>query len=149
MADRSIRELIDRKIAALNARDWDAFREGLHPDFVEEYPQSGERIRGRDNFIETIKNYPGGLGDAPGAPTMIIDPPEHWVMTPGFTVVRVTAGTAVHTVVVRIRYRDGSVWFMINLVQLKDGLIWRQTTYFAPAFDPPEWRRQWVELAET
>ena len=31
------------------------------------------------------------------------------------------------------------------LLELRDGKIWRETTYWAEPFDAPAWRRQWVE----
>jgi ketosteroid isomerase-like protein len=42
------------------ARRWDDARELLAEDFVTEWPHSGERIRGRDNYIELNRNYPEG-----------------------------------------------------------------------------------------
>ena len=31
----------------------------MHDDYVEEYPQSGERIRGKQNVRSVYENYPG------------------------------------------------------------------------------------------
>jgi ketosteroid isomerase-like protein len=44
------RELVERFIASLEARDWDAWAELLHPAVVYEIPQSRKRIRGRDRY---------------------------------------------------------------------------------------------------
>jgi hypothetical protein len=44
------------------------------------------------------------------------------------------------------RYPDGSEWLVVDIVELKDGRVIRETTYWAPPFDPPAWRRAWVEL---
>jgi len=33
----------------------------VHDDYVEEYPQSGERIRGKQTARTVNENYPGGL----------------------------------------------------------------------------------------
>ena len=148
MPERSAREVYDRLVAAMNTQDWDALRALHHPDFVQEYPQSGERIRGVENFIATLKNYPGGLDAGTNEPLAVMGPPEGWVMTPGFTVLKVTGGSDVYTIIIRVSYPDGSTWFVINFSRLKDGLIWRETAYFAPVFDAPEWRRQWVEIDE-
>jgi len=46
---------------AIGARDWEGARGLLHDDFVQEWPQSGERIVGRDNAIAINQNFPGGL----------------------------------------------------------------------------------------
>ena len=47
MDDRDIRTALDRHWAASQAGDDDAEDEIYHDDVVLEYPQSGERIRGR------------------------------------------------------------------------------------------------------
>jgi hypothetical protein len=44
-----------------------------------------------------------------------------------------------------VTYADGSVWFMATLLELRDGKIFRETSYFAPSSEAPEWRRAWVE----
>jgi len=116
----------------------------LHPDFIEYYPQSGERIRGVGNLRATIENYPGGLGEPLDRPTYH-GPDEQWEITPNFTVVRVTEAGNAGTGVVRVRYPDGSDWWMIVLFELRDGLLHRQTTFFAQPFAAPAWRSQWVE----
>jgi hypothetical protein len=33
----------------------------------------------------------------------------------------------------------------VAIVELRDGKIVKQTTFFAPAFDAPSWRERWVE----
>ena len=47
MGDQDIRAALDRHWAASEAGDDDAEDEIYHDDAVLEYPQSGERIRGR------------------------------------------------------------------------------------------------------
>ena len=32
------------------------------------------------------------------------------------------------------------------IAELKDGLVWRVQTFFAPPFEPPAWRTEWVEI---
>ena len=59
MADSSPREVITRFSDALNRGDWDAAVASVHPDYVDDFPQSGERIRGRDNLRGMFSNYPG------------------------------------------------------------------------------------------
>ena len=48
--DRNIRAALDRHWAASDANDFEAEHEIYHDDAVLEYPQSGERIRGRRNI---------------------------------------------------------------------------------------------------
>lgn len=45
--------------AAANARDWDAFAALLADDVVYELPQTRERIRGRDRYVQFNTEYPG------------------------------------------------------------------------------------------
>jgi hypothetical protein len=53
------RELVERFIASLEARDWDNWAALLHPAVVYEIPQSRERIRGRDRYLRFNREYPG------------------------------------------------------------------------------------------
>ena len=48
--DRNIRAALDRHWAASDANDFETEHEIYHDDAVLEYPQSGERIRGRRNI---------------------------------------------------------------------------------------------------
>ena len=52
-------QLVDRFIEALDARDWEAWASLLHSDVVYEIPQSRERIRGRDRYLQFNQEYPG------------------------------------------------------------------------------------------
>jgi ketosteroid isomerase-like protein len=48
--DQNIRAVLDRHWAASDANDFEAEHEIYRDDAVLEYPQSGERIRGRRNI---------------------------------------------------------------------------------------------------
>jgi ketosteroid isomerase-like protein len=50
MEDRDIRAALDRHWAASDANDFEAEHQIYQEDAVLEYPQSGERIRGRHNI---------------------------------------------------------------------------------------------------
>ena len=146
MPDTNPRELVERRIAAMNARDWDALEPLLHPDYFEDYPQSGERIRGYANVRAALETYPGGLdrgGVADAAE--VIGGEDRWVMTPNFSVLKVTGTADVYTVVARATYPDGSRWFVISLTRASEGRLRSATTYFAPEFAAPEWRAHLVE----
>jgi ketosteroid isomerase-like protein len=146
-SESATRELIARYITAIHEQDLDTIAACQHPDFAETYPQSGERIRGSANFRAIMENYPGGLqGDAELSADRVIGGEDRWIISPTFTMVRVSAEGDAHTAILKLRYADGSKWFMVAIVELRDGLIARVTSFFAPVFEPPEWRRQWVEL---
>ena len=51
MYDREIRAALERHWEASRAGDQDAEHEIYHEDAVVEYPQSGERVRGRHNVL--------------------------------------------------------------------------------------------------
>src|SRR5262249_39678317 len=112
------------------------------------YPQSGERIRGRDQSIAALRNHPGLLqaGIDTETATVAGSAPQ-LVMTKMFTLVRVEGTGNTGTLVVRVRYADGSVWWLVTLYELRAGRIAKSTEFYAPEFPPPEWRSNWVEVS--
>ena len=56
------RELVSRFWAAMQANDWEAAASCLAPQCVIDWPCSGERIVGRDNFIAVQIRYPTKTG---------------------------------------------------------------------------------------
>ena len=49
-------------------------------DIVQEWPQSGERIRGKENIRAVNMNYPAGSGTSPKARLRrVLTPGEAWV----------------------------------------------------------------------
>lgn len=140
------RRLISRFMEILNSNDLDALGEVLHKDWVQELPQSGERIRGIDNVRAVFSHYPGSEEAALKSEIVdVVGDEPHYVMTPTFNLVHIegTGDTAV--AVSRSRYPDGSLWWVINFFTVGDDKIVRDITYFSPAFPAPEWRAQWVE----
>ena len=101
-------------------------------DMVQEWPQSGERIRGRDNIIAVNQNYEGATGTAPSLTLRrIVKPGQAWIIE----------GT--------IDYGDGTPVSIVSILETNaEGKITRATDYFANPFEAPEWRRQWVEQME-
>jgi hypothetical protein len=145
--ETATRDVIARYVKAVHDQDLDTIGALQHPDFVEDWPQSRERIRGRQNFRRIIENYPGGLvgAEADISTDRIIGGEDHWMVAPTFAMVRVSGADDVHTAIVKLRYPDGAEWFMVALYELKDGLIFRATSFFAPTYAGPEWRKDWVE----
>lgn len=143
MPERNARDVIEHYVELMGNRAWDRFGEVLHPDYVEEYPQSGERIVGLSNARELRAQYPGGVQQIERRD--VVGGEDRWVMTPSFTLVRIEGTSDRYTYVMRTRYPDGSMWFIITIIRLKDGLIHDATTYFAPDFAAPDWRKQYRE----
>lgn len=143
------RQLVDRWIRAVTASDAELLRDLLHPDFVQELPQSGERVRGIDDFIRILEHYPGDTSIEPlDEPQVLGDEGPHFVMTPAFNLVKVEDSGDQITGYLRARYPDGSEWFIVTFFSFKDHKIVKEIDFFAPLLDPPEWRSAWVERME-
>jgi SnoaL-like domain len=61
MSEQENRNTLERFFHAFARHDLDAIDELVHEDYVEEYPESGERIRGIQTARTVNENYPGGL----------------------------------------------------------------------------------------
>jgi hypothetical protein len=147
MTNRDPRSVFEAYLHATNARDVAALEQLLHPDFEDVYPQSGERTRGLANLRAIIENYPGG-GYAGQGTQQVVGTEDRWVMTPAFSLQRIEGTGDTYTGVSRGKYPDGSEWHIVTIGQIRDGLVWRVQTFFAPAFEPPSWRADWVEVED-
>lgn len=145
MPDPSPRAVVEAYLQATNNTDWDRLAELLDPDYIEDYPQSGERIRGRENAIAIRRSFPG-LDDSrePLRQRLLLGGEEHWALAPNFTAIRVTGTGETVTSLARARYPDG-YWYIVYIATVQDGRIKRATALFAPLFDPPEWRQALTE----
>ena len=124
MADHAAATIAEGLWEKLGAGDWEGARELMHDDYVQEWPQSGERIEGPDDALAINRNFPGGL------PTMRLR--------------RTSASGDVAVVEVALEYSDGSVYQAVSIMEVRDGKVVTETDYFAQPFDPPQWRAQWV-----
>ena len=77
-------------------------------------------------------------------PRVVGTVPE-WVRTPAFTVVRVAGTGTTATATFRSRYPDGSTWWVVTIFEVPSDKIARGTMFFAPLFDPPDWRAPYRE----
>ena len=146
MARPENRELINRFYDALNSRRFDQISELVDPDVVQEWPQSGERIKGLKNFRAVMENYP----DLPSVePRSVSGTEDKWVLTPSWTPLRITGSGDVYTVESRITYPNGEVWSGVSVVEFRNGKASKMTEYFAAPFPAAEWRSSWVEQIES
>ena len=143
VATSSNRETVDKYWLAVNARDWDSLAKLLHPDYVWEMPQSGERVRGEQSNREMNDNYPAGLPDI--ETHRITGSEDRWVTTPSWTVLKITGTGDDYVSESRVSYPDGSVWHAVDIFHFRDGRIRAQIAYFAPTLEAAEWRARWVE----
>jgi ketosteroid isomerase-like protein len=118
------RELVERFWKALEDRDLEEAARCFHDDFVEEWPQSGERIRGIENW----------LGMATTHPTF-----------PSVSHVRTVGEGEVWASHARYDYGDGTPWQVIAIQEFRDGRIARITEVFGTPFEAAEWRTHLVE----
>ena len=145
MTTLNARAAFEGYLSALNERDQAALDALVHPDFEDLYPQSGERTRGLANLKAIIENYPeGGWTDL--GRERVVGAEDRWVTTPTFIVLRIEGTGNVFTGVQRAEYPDGSEWHVVAIGEMRDGKVWRMQTFFAPRFEPPRWRAQWVEV---
>ncbi len=118
------RDLVERFIATLEARDWDAWVETMHPDVIYELPQSHERIRGRDRYLQFNQEFPG---DWHLSPKVVLADEQHGVVWFTWTVGDSTPD-------------DAMAFFAFS-----DGLISSVTDFWPEAYDAPPGREHLVE----
>jgi hypothetical protein len=123
MNEQEIRGLFFERLEHLSA---EAEYELRHQDYVMEMPQSGERIRGRENMRSMQENYPG---------------------PPSIALRRVVGAGDLWAVEMRSDY-DGRIYHVVMIVEFREGKILHETRYYADPFEAPEWRAQWVESME-
>lgn len=152
--------LAKRRVEILNNGDFANLEQVLDEDYVAIMPQSGEVIRGIDNLRGTLEHYPGVEGGfAPGAivDAHVVEPESHDTLVPTFTMSPMPGYHLIHiedqgdtfTSYATASYPDGSEWYVISIATLRNHRILTETEFFAPRFDPPAWRAQWVELTES
>jgi hypothetical protein len=121
------RELLERFITSLEARDWMTWAGLLDPGVVYEIPQSRERIRGRDRYLRFNQEYPG---DWHLRPKVIIADEQHGVAWFEWRIDdHPDEGSA-----------DGMAFF-----EFADGLITRVTDFWPEPYEPPPGREHLVE----
>ncbi len=128
----------------LRSLDWPRLGDVFHADAVLEYPQSGERFRGLANIRAQFENY-RDLDPDGSELQEIIGEPKAYALTSSYTVIGIEGSGDRGTAIVRVRYPDGSLWWAVNVYELREGRITRSRAYFAPDFEPPEWREPYRE----
>jgi ketosteroid isomerase-like protein len=135
MADN--RTIVEQFLSAMATNDFEAQERLLSDDIVEEYPQSGEVIRGKDNRRAIMENYPGGTPRETSATGPSPKPPV------------VTGADDRYTAAGQITYPNGETWQVVSLIELTHGKVSKMTSYFAAPFEAPAWRAPYVEKGAT
>jgi ketosteroid isomerase-like protein len=126
---------------AVTQRDFAMFDELFTDDAVLEYPQSGERFRGLANIRAQFENYPDMDPQNSQSELQEVIGGTTYVLTPSYTVVGVDGSGDRGVAIIRVRYPDQSLWWVVNLYELRGGRIARSRAFFAPEFEAPEWRK--------
>lgn len=126
MGDNDIRDTLWRHWAASDANDFAAEHQIYRADAVLEYPQSGERIRGRANIQAARAAQPS---------------------TKHFTVRRMLGGGDLWISELVLTY-DERPFYVVSIMEFEGGEVVRETQYFSDPFEPGPSRAQWVERME-
>src|SRR5271154_372864 len=121
--DQEIRAALDQHWAASDANDFVTEHLIYREDAVLDYPQSGERTRGRSNIQGQRSSQPSKKR---------------------FTVRRILGGGDLWVTELVITY-DGKPSYTVSIMEFKDGKVARETQYFADPFVAPASRAKWVE----
>jgi len=92
-------------------------------DAVLEWPQGGERVRGKANIVAVRSAYPARQE---------------------FEVHRITGCQNLWVNEYTIRY-DGRPISAVGIMEFYDGKVVLERIYFGAPWEPPAWRAQWVE----
>jgi hypothetical protein len=137
------REVLTGFADVVSSHRWAELERWVHPDVLWEFPQSGERFRGLANVRAQWENYPG-LEPGTSELQEVIGTTAY-ALTPSYTLIAVQGSGDRGTAIVRVRYPDGSMWWALNVYELRDGLIGHSRTFFAPDFEAPDWRAPYRE----
>jgi len=146
MAQRGGRAAVDAFFDAVNERRFEDAVALMHPDIVVQWPQSGERFRGRDNNEQALRSYPGL---PKGEMTSVSGSEDRWVMTPSWTALQIVGSGDDYTIEGFVTYPNGERWAYVAVLHFRDGLVDKLTEYFGAPFPPAEWRARWAEKMET
>jgi hypothetical protein len=121
--DREIRAALDQHWAASDANDFETEHLIYHEDAVLEYPQSGERTRGR-------RNIQGQRASQPNKKR--------------FSIRRIIGSGDLWVTEFILTY-DAKPSYTVSIMEFTDNKVARETQYFADPFVAPASRAQWVE----
>ena len=125
MGERENRETLEKYIRCIHEKDTETLYGLIHDDYVEEYPQSGERIKGKENFKNVYDNFPN---------------------LPSVEGYNLFCCGDLGVVEMLLDYPDGGTYNVCDILHFKDGKIAHNRMYFGKSFEAADWRSQWVEM---
>ncbi|MBY0382449.1 MAG: nuclear transport factor 2 family protein [Xanthobacteraceae bacterium] len=123
MGDQSIRAALERHWRASDANEFEAEHDIYREDAVLRYPQSGERIRGRQNIRDSRFVQPNKKR---------------------FTVRRILGNGELWVTEFVLSY-DGRPSYAVSIMEFREGKVASETQYFADSFEPSPSRAHLVE----
>jgi SnoaL-like domain len=123
MSEQEIRAALDRHWAASDANDFDVEHDIYREDAILDYPQSGERIRGRHNIQASRVAQPSSKR---------------------FRVRRILGRSDLWVTEFVLTY-DGRPTYTVSIMEFLDGRVVRETQYFGEPFEPGPSRADLVE----
>src|SRR5437879_1776043 len=126
MNDQTIRAALQRHWEASDASDFEAEHDIYHDDAVLDYPQSGERIRGRRNIQQSRTVQPNKKR---------------------FTVRRMIGGGDLWVTEFVLSY-DGVPSYVVSIMEFRGEQVAHETQYFCDRFDPALSRAHLVERGD-
>jgi hypothetical protein len=112
-----VRELQSERLGIEDAHDI------YHDDAILEFPQSGERFIGKQNFMEWRRQYPADVR---------------------YRIRRITGSGDVWVNELLVSYSAGPWTPGVAIVRFRGDKIAREAIYVTAAWEPADWRARWV-----
>jgi hypothetical protein len=123
MRDDDLQAALRSHWTASDANDFVTEHQIYSDDAILDYPQSGERIRGRHNIQASRTAQPN---------------------TKRFTVRRMISGGDLWITELVMTY-DSQPFYVVSIMEFEGAHVVHETQYFSDAFEPGPSRAQWVE----
>ena len=136
-------EFIRRYVDASARNDFDALAAMRHPRWHLDWPQSRERVPDSERYRKIHERFPGDMPQIDV--TKVAGAQDQLALSPSMTIVRIAGSGDVWLVEGVNTYSNGDVYYVAHHIELLDGRILRETAFFAPPIQAPEWRAAWVE----
>ena len=119
--DRDVRAALERHWE-FSGSDEDLSHQIYHEDAVLEFPQSGERFEGVENFREWRRQYPADLK---------------------FHLRRINHRDDLVVTEYLISYNSAPWMFVVSIMQFRGDLVAHERIYIMDGWDAAEWRAPW------
>ena len=123
MRNDDVQATLRRHWTASDANDFATEHQIYRDDAILDYPQSGERIRGRHNIQASRTAQPN---------------------TKRFTVRRMVGEGDLWITELVMTY-DSQPFYVVSIMEFEGAQVVHETQYFSDAFEPGPSRAQWVE----